>query len=253
MRSLVRNIILSSVGSTKSIGCGIHILNSHYISKNDSDASVFHDLLNNINKTADFVTIQEAVKLIQNKQKINDKLIAFTFDDGFAECHSKIAPVLSDFNTNAAFFINPGFVDGDDKYIENFNKNVVHVDKKPMNWEQIKELHNQGFVIGNHTYDHVRLVGLSQSELEYQIRLSKSKIEEKLNSSCDYFAWTYGSYNDIDDNALKIVAQEHKYNFSCDNYTKYFWNNQNFLNRRHIEGDWPLSHIKYFLSKGKEY
>ncbi len=238
----------------KPITNGIHILNSHYIGRNSLPKEVFHDLLKKLSKQADFIRIEDAVDAIKNKTHLNQKLIAFTFDDGFEECYTKIAPVLSDFNTNAAFFINSGFIDGDESYIKNFQQNKVHVNKNPMSWEQIKELHQQGFIIGNHTKDHIKLIGLTHEELITQIVDSKQIIEEKINGNCDYFAWTYGSMNDIDDNALDMALNNHNYIFSCDNYTKYHSiNNSKIINRRHIEGDWPINHVNYFLAKGKHF
>lgn len=253
MKKLIRNIVLSTTGQFKSVANGIHILNSHYIGRNDLPKEVFHDLLKTLTKQADFINIEDAVTAIKEKTHQNQKLIAFTFDDGFEECYTKIAPVLSDFNINAAFFINPGFIDGDKEYRKNFTENIVHTNKAPMTWEMIKELHQQGFVIGNHTLDHVRLVGLTNEELQRQINNAKNRIEEQLQSSCDYFAWTYGRNADIDENALNYCLNEHQYVFGGDNYTNYFSFNNSVFNRRHIEGNWPVSHINYFLSKQKKY
>jgi len=254
MRNLIRNTVLSTLGIFKSITNGVHILNSHYIGREDLPAAIFHDLLIKLSKQADLLKFEDAVELIATKNVNKIKAIAFSFDDGFEECYTKIAPVLNDFNTNAAFFVNPGFIDGNESYINNFQQNKVHVNKKPMTWEQLKGLHQQGFIIGNHTKDHVKLKELNHEELITQIVNSKKLIEEKINGNCDYFAWTYGGMNDIDKNALELALNNHKYIFSCDNYTQYHsLNNTQIINRRHIEGDWPINHINYFLSKGKHF
>ena len=253
MKKLIRNIVLSTTGQFKSVANGIHILNSHYIGRNDLSKEVFHDLLKKLSKQADFIRIEDAVIAIKEKTHQNQKLITFTFDDGFEECYTKITPVLSDFNTNAAFFINPGFVDGDEKYRENFTKNIIHTNKTPMTWEMIKELHQKGFVIGNHTLDHVRLVGLTNEELYQQVTVSKNRREEQIKASCNYIAWKYGRNTDIDEKALNYCLNEHQYVFGGDNYTNYFSFNNSIFNRRHIEGNWPISHINYFLSNKKKY
>ena len=254
MRKTIRNTVLKIAGAQKSIGKGVHILNSHYISRDNAPQEIFYDLLKKLNKSADFINIQDAVKLIESKNSIDQKLIAFTFDDGFEECYTKVAPVLKDFNTNAAFFINPGFIDGSEEYKKNFLKNTVHLENKnPMNWEMIKSLHQDGFIIGNHTLDHSKLVDLSQEEINNQIINSKAIIEKQIDAKCDYFAWTYGKLSDIDDLALNVALNEHKYVFSSDSYKDYYSLNNRVFNRRHIEGDWPISHVKYFLSHTKKY
>lgn len=252
MKKIIRNTLLSTLGNFKNIANGVHILNSHYIARNDLPKEVFYDLLKQLSKNADFIKIEDAVEAIRNKTHSNQKLIAFTFDDGFEECYTKIAPVLSEFKTNAALFINPGFIDGNAAYCSNFCKNIVHINKKPMTWEMIKKLHQQGYVIGNHTQDHVRLVGLNEQQLQQQIIIAKKRIEEQLNSPCEYFAWTYGKNTDIDEKALKLALENHQFVFSSDNYTNYFSFNNSVFNRRHIEGNWPISHINYFLSKAKK-
>lgn len=253
MKNLIRNIILSTTGQFKSVANGIHILNSHYIGKNELPKEVFHDLLKKLSEQTDFISIEDAVVAIKEKTHQNQKLIAFTFDDGFEECYTKIAPALSDFNTNAAFFINPGFIDSDKEYRKNFTENIVHTNKAPMTWEMIKELHLQGFIIGNHTLDHVRLVGLTNEELYQQVTVSKNRIEEQINAPCNYFAWTYGKNSDIDEDALKYCLNEHQYVFGGDNYTQYFSFNNAVFNRRHVEGNWPISHLNYFLGNEKKY
>lgn len=253
MKNFIRNIILSTTGQFKLVANGIHLLNSHYIGRNNLPKEVFYDLLTKLTKQADFIRIEDAVNAIKEKTHQNQKLIAFTFDDGFEECYTKIAPVLSDFNTNAAFFINPGFIDGDETYRKNFTENIVHVNKQPMTWEMIKELHQQSFIIGNHTLDHIRLVGLNNAQLQQQIIMAKNRIEEQLQSSCDYFAWTYGRNTDIDEKALNCCLTQHKYVFGGDNYYNYFSFNNQVFNRRHVEGNWPINHINYFLSKTKSF
>jgi peptidoglycan/xylan/chitin deacetylase (PgdA/CDA1 family) len=250
IRATVRNMLISAIGACRKISPGVHILNSHYISRSDCPPDLLYSLLNGIKKHADFINIQEAVGLIEERRDVKQKLVAFTFDDGFEECYSKIAPVLKQFNTNAALFVNPGFIDGDDRYQANFLDSVVHVEgKRAVTWDMLRELHNDGFKVGNHTLDHIRLVNLDKVELERQVNESKVRIENEIGSVCDYFAWTYGGMGDIDSEVL----ESHKYVFSSANYQNYHSLNGSVINRRHVEGDWPVSHVNFFLSKGKSY
>jgi len=254
MKSLLRNIILSSIGNLKPIANGVHILNSHYIGRKNLSPTVFRELLYKLSKHAEFIKIENAILLIKEGKPINKKLIAFTFDDGFEECYTKIAPILKEFNTNAAFFINPGFIDGDTLYKNNFLTNIVHTpNKDPMSWDMIRKLHHDGFIIGNHTLDHKKLLGLTDLEIQKQIIDSKKIIEEQINAPCNYFAWTYGRLTDINELALNTALKTHKFVFSGDNYKKYYSFNNRVFNRRHIEGDWPIAHVKYFLSYTKEH
>ena len=254
LRKIIRNNFLSLAGIFKAPSAGIHIMNGHYVSRNNLGQEVFYDLLEQLNKRLKFIRIEEATELVTQKKLTKEKLIAFTFDDGFSECYTKIAPVLEEFKTNAAFFINPGFVEGNQEYIKTFQeKKVFTIGKSPMSWKQILELHQRGHIIGSHTVDHIRLNTEDQAELTFQITKCKEIIQYKTGAPCEYFAYPYGQLSDINEKALSIAAENHKYIFSGANYKKYFSFHGKVLNRRHFEGDWPASHLNYFLSIQRSY
>ena len=229
---------------------GVHILNGHFIAQYSEKKEIFFDLLNALSQSVDFINIQDASDLILTKKiPLKQKLVAFTFDDGFEECFTKIKPSLDYFGIKAAFFINPNFINGNDMYIENFLNNVVFLNgfKPPMGWDQIIELKNEGHIIGAHTMDHLRLDIQDKEKLEYQIKQCKFYIENKLGNKCEYFAYPYGQLQDISDEAIKMADDNFKYNFTQSNYRKYFSFDGKFINRRHFEGIWPVQHVKYFL------
>jgi len=144
MRNFLRNITLSVLGFISKPEPGIHILNAHYMNLlNDFDkGEQFKKQLKQILKYGELIRIEKAVELINNKIKVDKPLVAFTFDDGFLDCYTVIAPILESFDTNAAFFINPNLVECSDSYYEEFSKRATVNNKKIMNWKQIKDLHN---------------------------------------------------------------------------------------------------------------
>ena len=255
MRSILRNTILSLAGSFKKPANNITILNGHHVSRYDTinDKSIFREQLKSLSKHVDFINVEEAIHLISKEEKVKRPLIAFTFDDGFDDCYTNIAPVLNDFNVNALFFVNPGYIEGNEEYIKNFNNSVVFTPKKrPMDYHMVKELSENGFLIGNHTSNHIRLSEFDN--INDEVLVSKTKIEDVTGKECKYFAWTYGQPSDIKPEQLEFILEHHDYAFSGCNYEKYFFNDKKkVLNRRHFEGDWPASHINYFLSKQKIY
>ena len=124
-RSLIRNSVLDILGIFSRPQNGIHILNGHMICRgvaNDQAKYYFSYQLKELSRHVRFIRVEEATSLILNHESVDEPLVAFTFDDGFMECHSMIAPVLEQFGVNAAFFINPNFANGDDVYIQNFYK-----------------------------------------------------------------------------------------------------------------------------------
>lgn len=257
LRQITRSLYLDIMGFIANPAPGIHIMNSHLLSiDKDLDANVFDKQLALLSKKSSLVSFEEAVSLIKNKKSVNKSLIAFTYDDGFEECCTHLAPVLEKYNAYAGFFIVPNFINGDEAYIKAFLKNKVHLPdyKKPMSWEQIAELSKKGHTIGAHTMDHENIAKIdTESELYYQIGNCKNEIEKQIGTNCDYFAFPYGGVRHITEDSVKLAQKYYKYIFSASNWQKYFSYNEDVLNRRHCEPYWPINHINYFLSKKIEY
>ena len=74
-------------------------------------------------------------------EPIPDKLVVLTFDDASKSHVTVAAPLLKKHGFNATFFVTEGF---------DFPTNK----RDYMTWEDIAQLHRDGFEIGNHTRDH---------------------------------------------------------------------------------------------------
>jgi peptidoglycan/xylan/chitin deacetylase (PgdA/CDA1 family) len=99
------------------------------------------------------------------RQPIPEKLVVLTFDDGVVSHYTVVRPILKDYGFRATFFITEGLGFADDK-------NVF------MTWDQIAELHRDGFEIGNHTRDHIALTTENIDKLERQIEFIESRCKE---------------------------------------------------------------------------
>ncbi len=75
-------------------------------------------------------------------EPIPDKLVVLTFDDSVRSHFTVVRPILLDYEFGATFFITEGF---------DFKPNKQDY----MTWEQIAQLHRDGFEIGNHTRGHM--------------------------------------------------------------------------------------------------
>ena len=256
IRRLLRNSYLSLLGQFKTPSASIHILNGHMVDwhhDNDKDGARFRKQLMELRKYCDFVNIEDAVSMIVNHIEVSRPTIAFTFDDGWRDCYTQIAPQLEEYGVNAMFFINPGFADAaeraDEAYIKNFTENTTKSPgKHPMTWDQIKELQRRGFKFGAHTVDHYCIADDNITELEHQIIDCKSMIEVQLGVSCDYFAFPYGQLKHANPLSIDLACRYYPFVFSQDDEKHYFSFEGRVLNRRHFEPFWPASHVKYFLS-----
>jgi peptidoglycan/xylan/chitin deacetylase (PgdA/CDA1 family) len=102
------------------------------------------------------VVTPDATEPTKPQQPIPDRLVVLTFDDA-SRSHFTIArPILKQYDFGATFFITEGF---------DFKTNK----KDYLSWEQIRELHADGFEIGNHTRDHLGISDRTVSRLAEQL------------------------------------------------------------------------------------
>src|SRR6059036_2208962 len=94
---------------------------------------------------------------------VPDKLVVLTFDDSVASHYSVVRPLLKRYGFSATFFITEGF-----SFLTN--------KQDYMTWEQIAELHRDGFEIGNHTRDHMGVNARNLDQLTEQL--------EAINTEC---------------------------------------------------------------------
>lgn len=261
LRTGVRSAILDILGSYATPSSYVHILNGHMIDwhhDNNGDGERFACLLEALHQSCDFVNFEDAVRMVVNHEKVSRPAIAFSFDDGFRDCYTQIASQLEKYGVNALFFINPNFADAadnnDEAYVKRFTEETTKSPGKlPMTWSQIKDLQQRGFLIGAHTMDHYCINDDNIEELEHQIGDCKKLIEERLGTSCDYFAFPYGRLEHANPASIDIACKHYKYVFSQSDYKNYFSFDGKVINRRHFEPFWPVSHVKYFISCKKKY
>jgi peptidoglycan/xylan/chitin deacetylase (PgdA/CDA1 family) len=90
-------------------------------------------------------------------EPIPDKLVVLTFDDSAKSHYTVARPLLTKYHFGATFFITEGF---------DFPTNK----KDYMTWEEIAQLHKDGFEIGNHTLDHKGVTEKTLPDLPAQLR-----------------------------------------------------------------------------------
>ncbi len=89
-------------------------------------------------------------------EPVPEKLVVLTFDDSVASHHAVAAPLLRQLGFGATFFITEGF---------SFRTNKADY----LTWEQIADLHRDGFEIGNHTRSHMGISADSLGRLRSEV------------------------------------------------------------------------------------
>jgi len=107
-----------------------------------------------------------------------DKKIAITIDCAWGDDYTlNILDILDKYNVKATFFL-VGF----------------WIDEYP---HQVKEIHNRGHEIGNHSSTHPNMSQLSKEEIRGELETTGIKIQELTNKKPIVFRPPYGDYNDM--------------------------------------------------------
>ena len=248
IRTAARSLALSVLGRCARARPGVRILSGHYVGREVTSVYVFEAFIQMLSHRASFCTVSEAVAELRSGSRLREPVVAFTFDDGFEECYSHIAPVLRSFGVNACFFVCPGFIDGSDAYRTEIHQERFGIQKPPMRWEMLRHLANNGFDIGSHTIDHLRLSSIEPAELKRQIVESRHRIEAQTGHVCRYFAFPYGRMCDVNEQALVLADQKYQAVFSGARGGTRMSACGRVIHRCHIEPNWPTSHVQYFLA-----
>lgn len=98
-------------------------------------------------------------------EPIPDKLVVLTFDDSSKSHFTVARPLLKKHGFGATFFITEGF---------DFPTNK----RDYLTWEEIAQLHQDGFEIGNHTRDHLAVSKKTLRDLPAQLRGINERCKE---------------------------------------------------------------------------
>jgi peptidoglycan/xylan/chitin deacetylase (PgdA/CDA1 family) len=97
-------------------------------------------------------------------EPIPDKLVVLTFDDASKSHVTVAAPLLKEYKFGATFFVTEGF-------------DMVTNKRDYMTWEEIAQLHRDGFEIGNHTRDHMSVTDKTVADLAEQVQGINARCE----------------------------------------------------------------------------
>jgi peptidoglycan/xylan/chitin deacetylase (PgdA/CDA1 family) len=184
--------------------------------------------------------------------------ILFTFDDGRESNYGVAARLLESFGGRGVFFVVPAFAECAADEALNFYRSRINPDSRPGDetWEdwrpmsrgQIAELAARGHAIGNHTFTHERLVGLSHEKLEREIGDSARKLGEWTGSPIAAFAWTFG-WDAIDANAWDVIQRHHRFCFApCAGVVDGFEDSPRLIWRREVEVKYSAAEYRFHYS-----
>lgn len=129
--------------------------------------------------------INEGNWTVQPISDANPKVALLTIDDAPDQHAVEMAKTLKEMDAKAIFFVNGHFLD------------------EPEEEEMLKEIHEMGFPIGNHTYSHPSLPDLSEEEQREEIISLNDRVEEIIGERPIFFRAPFGANTDFSEQLVK--------------------------------------------------
>lgn len=147
------------------------------------DSTIFEEQMSYlISNGYHFISAEELVNGLLSYQKLPEKSIVITIDDGYDDNYTYAFLVAKKYNILMNFMIPSALID------------------KPgyMLWDHLKEMNASPYAkIYNHTASHAALGLISEHEIDAELASSSAAFKEKLGLNNTVFVYPYGSFNDL--------------------------------------------------------
>ncbi len=180
--------------NTKEVENRIPILTYHSIDNSGSVISTspekFHRQMQYLNDSScNVISLEKVVSCIRENRSFPPRSVAITFDDGFKNNYDIAYPVLKEYGFNAIIFLVTGYCGRNNRWPGQLPE-IPELDL--LQWDEIKEMANNGIDFGAHTVNHPNLPELTLEQAEDEIVDSKKEIEAHLKKNIVCFAYPYG-------------------------------------------------------------
>ena len=234
----------------------IRILIYHHIEKHHYHK--FNKQVRLLKKNWNFVTPKEFEEHLSGIKKLKGKNILFTFDDGFKSNLIVEKKILNKFGIKAIFFVPSDFISITSpikakKFMKNniLDKNIPSDFKylRNMQFRDLQYLIKKGHTIGAHSKTHANLNKIKEKKkLNDEIVNSAKILEKKLNLKINHFAFTYGDYESIGKESLKIAFKKFDYIYSSLRGNNFNNKKKNIIKRDAIYINYTDKLTSFFLS-----
>lgn len=130
------------------------------------------------------ITIQQLYDFIGYRQRLPQKSVLITIDDGWKTVKTIAYPILKKYGFSAVLFI----------YTELMKNKPSSV---ALSWDDVNEMAESGVIeIESHTVSHSDLTKIGDEKLVRELRESQRIIKAKIGRSPQFLAYPYGNFND---------------------------------------------------------
>lgn len=133
-----------------------------------------------------------------NPHPQNKFVLNITFDDGFKDNLTVVAPVMEELKIPFTVFVATDFLD---------SSNPLHLDQ-----QELKELAAMSLVtIGSHSKSHANLTQLNRNQIQEEVQGSKLILEDIIGAEVNGFSYPFGGVN----KRVRDVVEESGYRYAA--------------------------------------
>jgi peptidoglycan/xylan/chitin deacetylase (PgdA/CDA1 family) len=131
------------------------------------------------------ITAGQVASAVAQGERLPDRSVVLTFDDGFADFHEVALPILQRNGFTATLYVTTGWIRG--------AKFAAGSAPGPMlSWSQLSEVAAAGIEIGAHSHRHRELDQLDDRALYGELATSKEILEDGLATGVPGLAYPFG-------------------------------------------------------------
>jgi len=146
------------------------------------DPTVFRQHIRELKKAGyKFIDVNDLRLYKMGMAELPEKAALIAFDDGYADNYNYAYPILLDEQVPGTFFVVSSTVGKDNR----------------MTADELREMQANGMEIGSHTVNHEKLTDMSETDVDFEMRMSKESLERLLGKPVYALAYPEGKANEI--------------------------------------------------------
>lgn len=127
------------------------------------------------------ITLAEVPDALSNMRS-DEKIIALTFDDGYADFFDSAYPVLCEYGHTATMFLPTAYIG---------EQRMTFRGTPCLTWNDVRTIGRAGIEFGSHTVSHPRLHRMPAATIHAELTDSKKAIEDQLGTAVTSFSYPF--------------------------------------------------------------
>ena len=208
-----RDAVLARMGRGRLTVLNYHQVNDHADDFSTVSTAAFRQQMQFLKQNYRVVSLPEALAALSSAGH-SERLVAITFDDGYADNAKTAAPIMRSLGLPATFFVSTDMIGSS----RPFPHDIVQgrPAQEHMTWDDLRALTAQGFLVGSHSCSHADMGAVSLLQAEHELAESRRRLESELQVPIRHFAFPYGHRHNMRSDTL-AAARRH-YEVCCSAY-----------------------------------